>query len=327
MVALAALLAQLSAAQGLRMTTGGSALHDEQAILGAVQEGRYTDGLKLVKTAAARANAFGVERETINLDAAIALFWMEVGNLPQTHLALDAAKKVAGSNLQSAIARLPWEIAGQRTRAALLLDEGEYEGAFHDAVDRYGKGAGVSLTEVGGYRVALAAQAQLRLGNIPQASELAAKALRVVPKNSKKLLIYVPRTLYASCLVASHQGKYVEAEDLCRRGLSLVEPYGIYSRDVSLGYLALAEVFWLKRDLPSARHAAVKSVELSRDMFGETHQDLIAGLKLLALITAQEGKTEDAAVFAHDARIRAVTLFGERSTGLRILTEELKELK
>lgn len=327
MVALAALLASLSVAQGIRMTTGGSALHDEEAILGAVQEGRYTDGLKLVKTAAARANAFGVERETINLDAAIALFWMEVGNLPQAHLALDTAKKVADSDFQSTIARLPWEIAGQRTRAALLLDEGEYEGAFHDAVDRYGKGARVSLTEVGGYRVALAAQAQLRLGNIPQASELAAKALRVVPKNSKKLLIYVPRTLYASCLVASYQGKYVEAEELCRRGLSFVEPFGIQSRDVSLGYLALAEGMWLKRDLPSAREAAVKSIALTRKMFGESHQDLIEGLKFLALIAAQEGKTEDAEVFAHDARIRAAALFGEGSPGLRILTMALKELK
>lgn len=325
MVALVALLAQLSFAQRLRMSTGGSALHDEQAILGAVQEGRYMDGLKLVKTAAARANVFGVERETINLYAAIALFWLEVGNLPQSRLALDAAKQLADSDLESTIARIPWEVDGQRARAALLLDEGEYEGAFHDAVDRYKKGAGIPLTKVGAYRFALAAQAQLRLGNVTQASELAAKALRFVPKKNKKLLLYVPRVLYITCLVEGYQGKFVEAEELCRRGLSLVETYGIQSRDVSLGYLALAEVMWLKRDLPSAREAAVKSVALTHNMFGETHQDLIEGLKLLSLIAAQEGKPEDAKVFARDARIRAAALFGEGSTGLRMLTQALKD--
>ncbi len=106
----------------------------------------------------------------------------------------------------------------------------------------------------------------------------------------------------------------------------MVEPYGIRSRDVSLGYLALGEAYLESGDLARSRESTLKSINQTEELFGNKHQDMVDALRLIALVDLKQNKKVDALSHARDAVRIATAVFGENSPGLIDLTLTLGEI-
>ena len=84
-------------------------------------------------------------------------------------------------------------------------------------------------------------------------------------------------------------------------------------RDLSLGYLVLAEVRLRAGNLQASRAAAMKSLALTKTLFGQTHQDAVKALELISLADFKSGKVPQAQTEARRALALAATVFGSDS--------------
>ena len=149
------------------------------------------------------------------------------------------------------------------------------------------------------------------MGKLPEAQELALNAAKAVSTKPRKLPVFAPRILYAACVVEAHEGRFRDAQAFCRRGLEIANLTKIETRDLSLGYLALAEVYLQAGDLTRSRESALKSVALTVKLFGWKHQDMLDALEVLTQVSQGEGKATEACVRARDSATVAKALFSE----------------
>lgn len=177
------------------------------------------------------------------------------------------------------------------------------------------------------YCHSVAALALLRMGNIVEAEKWALTAVKAAPKKPGKHLLFAPRILYAACVVESHAGKIADAEAFCNLGLQIAAYSKLETRDLSLGYLALAEAYLQADDLVHSRGAVSKSADLTKKMFGTQHQDMIDALDLLAMISLRQGDKIGACNRAREAINIANVLFGVGSAGSRIPARVLQTIE
>jgi tetratricopeptide (TPR) repeat protein len=212
-----------------------------------------------------------------------------------------------------------------REKAAFSYAVGHYEDAAKAADKAYHLGARGALRAE--YSHGIQALALLRLGNLPDAEKAVLSAMKAVPKNLGKYPVYGPRILYAACIVESHAGKGADAETFCNRGLEMVARYKRETRDLSLGYLAIAEAQLQAGDLAHSRKSAQKAADLTRKLFGTQHQDMVAALDLLALISLKQGDAAAARACVAESVKIATSLFGEGSVGAGIPARTLVEIE
>lgn len=212
-----------------------------------------------------------------------------------------------------------------REHAALLLALRDYAEAAKTASKAY------RLCIEGGYlkiRIAycksIEAEARLRLGDVSAADQSVRTSLELVRKSGDlPPFFYAPRIFYTACLVESCGPTPGDAEAECGRGLALAEKTGMMRRDVSLGYLALAEVRLRGGNLAGAGEAASHSLELTRKLFGAKHQDAVRALQVLAQADLGEGKSAAARSRAEEAVDAALGVFGDGSPSLAQLRQDL----
>jgi tetratricopeptide (TPR) repeat protein len=199
-----------------------------------------------------------------------------------------------------------------------LLAQGDWEAAASMAIkaareSSYRKAKSVVLA----YCRSLEALARLRSGDLKRAEKLIRDALRDVPMSNDSEPIFASRTLFAGCVIESHLARYPEAQELCRRGLEVIEKKKIDSRDVSLAYLARAESYFLSGDLARSRESIAKSMDHTANMFQPRHQDTVSALELLARVDLKEAKPAEALAHAKSALDMALEVFGEGAGGTR----------
>jgi hypothetical protein len=161
-----------------------------------------------------------------------------------------------------------------RETAALYYALAGYDGAAASAAKAVRLSQERNSTRIRvAYCKSIEALALLRIGKLSEAELLVASAVKECPKKPGKSPVFAPRILYAACIVESHAGNFAEAEADCRRGLDIASQSKRETRDLSLGYLALAEAQLEAGDLPHSREAAAKGQALG----------------LLAKVPAKEG--------------------------------------
>lgn len=212
----------------------------------------------------------------------------------------------------------------ERERAALLLATGEYERAAAAAAAMYKPATTVGL--LAAYTKSIEAEARFRLGDLAKAAAMVKVADEALGKKSQSLpLYYVPRILYTACLVESRGASPVDAEAECQRGLTLAQKNPNSRRDVSLGYLALAEARLARNDTLGSREAASHGLELTLQLFGTNHQDAARAHQILAQTDLREGNAAAARSHAEAAIKIGLVVFGDPSPKLAELKRELAQ--
>ncbi|MGD0297894.1 MAG: hypothetical protein ABSE86_12315 [Bryobacteraceae bacterium] len=138
--------------------------------------------------------------------------------------------------------------------------------------------------------------------------------------------MFASRILYAACVIESNAGIFADAEAYCRRSLDIASQSKRDTRDLSLGCLALAEAQLEAGDLAHSPEAATKGRDLTAKLFGESHQDMVQALELLARVSAKDGNMTDVCADANRAVKIATALFGERSPGAAGPIRALREM-
>ncbi len=282
-----------------------------------IGEGRYEEAFEFLKA--------GIQRRDIQqaysatFYAGLGMFYMEVGRPKDAIESLKVADTVASrTGLGNGFAA--------REMAAYQLAQGDYNAAASSATKAtrefsYRKADKILLA----YCRSLEAMARLRSGDAKRAETLIREALRDVPKTSDDPPFFASRTLFAACVIESHNANYEEARDFCRRGLEVSESKKIDSRDISLARLALAESYLLSGDLAQCREFAAKSMEHTARIFQANHPDTVSALVLLARADLKDAKLADALVHAKAAVDMAVTVFGEEGGATKAPRQILQE--
>jgi tetratricopeptide (TPR) repeat protein len=276
-----------------------------------LDQGEYTYAARSAASLLERLHVWGPDREAILVLTHIGRSQVEMGRFSEALKVLSQANALA-----STIPYYFYDPALFRETALLQLEAGEYQAAANTAAKavKLAQDHNQERLRVG-YCRSIEAMALLRLGKPDDAELLSLKAVKACPKKAGKYFVFAPRILYTACLVASHQEKYADAEEYCRRGLEIAQQWKRENRDLSLGYLALAEAYLEAGDLARSREAATKNVEMTARLFGEQHQDMVQALGLLARISAKQGNMADACTQANRAVKIATALFGAGSTG------------
>lgn len=276
-----------------------------------VDQGEYVNASRFASSLLERLQTWGPDRESVLVLTHIGRSQVEVGRLA------DAVKVLGQANaLAPTIPNNSYDPALFRETAVLQLQAGEYQAAANTAAKAAHLADDQNQERIRvGYCRSLEALALLRLGKPADAELLSLKAVKACPKKAGKYFVFAPRILYTACLVASHQEKFADAEEYCRRGLEIAQQWKRENRDLSLGYLALAEAYLEAGDLTRSRQAADKNVEITARLFGEQHQDMVQALGLLAQISAKQGNMSDACTEAERALKIATALFGAGSAG------------
>jgi tetratricopeptide (TPR) repeat protein len=276
-----------------------------------LDQGAYVYAARFASSLLERLHTRGPDYESILVLTHIGRSQVELGRLGEAVKALSEANTLAPT-----IPNNRHEPALFRETAALLLELGEYQAAASTAAKAVHLANDQNQERIRvGYCRSIEAMAFLRLGKPDDAELLSLKAVKACPKKAGKYFVFAPRILYTACLVASHQEKYADAEEYCRRGLEIAQQGKRENRDLSLGYLAVAEAYLEAGDLVRSREAAAKNVEITARLFGEQHQDMVQALGLLARISAKQGNMADACTQANRAVKIATALFGAGSAG------------
>ncbi len=274
-----------------------------------IGEGRYQEAYDFITAGAQKTNA--QQRISATYYAGFGKFFLEVGKLQDAAQALniaDTASAQTGESLHFAL----------REQAAYQLAQGDYAAAASTAAKAYRESSYRKVRSIVlAYCRSLEALARLRSGDLPRAEKLIREALGDVPKDNDSEPLFASRVLFAGCIIESHRGNYQEAQELCRRGMVVLEKKKIDSRDVSLAHLALAESYFLSGDLARSREFAEKSMEHTAKMFQPKHQDTVSALELLARVDLKEAKPADALAHAKAALDMAVAVFGEGAGGTK----------
>jgi len=282
---------------------------------GLIDEGQYREASDVYRSALERAKP--LEYDVEDVLPVGAKLCTEVGALQKAALLLKRAEALPGQRATYFVAMLATK------RAPLLLSLGDYDGAAQAAAEAY-RPWSTSRTIWVAFRKSIEAEARLRLGDLPAAEGLVKSALEIAKKLDKlRPFFYAPRVFYAACLVESYGTSPGDAEAECRRGIALAEGTGGVRRDISLGYLDLAEARLRASNLPGAREAALYSLRLTHQMFGRQHQDVVRALQMLAQMNLKEGKPEAARSNAEEAVSTALAVFGDGSLKMAELRREL----
>jgi hypothetical protein len=218
-------------------------------------------------------------------------------------------------------------VALTRERAALLLARGDYKLSAAQAVEAYNLAIKDNVyASRRAYTGSIAAEALLRSGEIASARQYAAVSLKAVPKRTRKANFFIPRVLYTACLVTSYGGATGNSESTCLKGLAMAASSGRPKRDLSLGYLVLAEVRLRAGNLQASRAAGMESLTLTKTLFGQTHQDAVKALELISLADFKIGEVPQAQIEARSALALAATVFGSDSKRSKELAEMLRNV-
>lgn len=282
-----------------------------------IGEGRYEEAFEFLKAGIQKNETLQTYSATFY--AGLGKFYMEVGRPKDAIEALKVADTVASrTGLGNGFAA--------REMAAFQLAQGDYGAAASSATKAtrefsYRKADKIVLA----YCRSLEAMGRLRSGDLKRAEALIREALQYVPKSSDAPPFFASRTLFAACVIESHNANYEEAREFCRRGLEVLENKKIDSRDLSLAHLALAESYFLSGDLARSREFAAKSMEHTAKTFQANHPDTVSALVLLARADLKDAKPADALVHAKAAVDMAVTVFGEGAGGTKAPRQILQE--
>lgn len=229
-----------------------------------IREGDYPAATKMLSTALQHVAAADRQRESTSLRVKSATLAIELGLLP------EAAREVAAAEALAAVHDRSQSGAAARERAALLLAKRDFPAAREAArrAAHLSRQAGYYKIRIA-YAQSLEALAALELNDTEAAAKLMQEALKPVPKKSSKQYFHAPRILYAAARVASRQGDQTTAEAYCRRGLAMHPA----ARDAVLAYLTLAEIHFAAGNMDAGREAAETSLRLTRELFGDQHQD------------------------------------------------------
>ncbi len=284
-----------------------------------LKQGDYDHAAKLANLILERFQVWAPNDQRVAILAYIGRAQVEMGRLGEAAHVLGMAEA-----LSSRIWNNHYEVGVFREMAALHYALGEYDAAVAAAAKAYRFSEERNYSKIHmGYLQSIDALALLRIGKLNDAELLALSAVKNCPKKADKNIVEVPRVLYTACLVESHLGNYADAESYCRRGLEMAALSKRENRDLSFGYLALAEATLRAGDLPRSREAALKSTDLTRKFFGAAHQDMVSGLGLLAQAIAREGNATEACDRAKEAVSIATELFGKGSPGVAGATSVL----
>lgn len=237
-------------------------------------EGRYNEAITLLNALLRPADSSNQQYEIAPLLVKSATLAVEIGRLDEAERELVAADAVAAREQSPSRSA-----AIARERAALLLAKGDFpqaRTAAHNAV-KLSRQYGYYKIRIA-YAQSLEALAALELNDTEAAAKLTQEALKAIPKRRAKQSFFAPRILYAAARVASRQGDHATAETHCRRGLAMHPA----ARDASLGHLALAEILLAAGNREAGRQAVETSLRLTRELFGDQHQDAARARLLLA---------------------------------------------
>ena len=287
-----------------------------------IDEGDYAEAGRLVNLWLKRLQDWQHAELTTPFLPYVVKFDIETGKISKASAVLDAAEKLA--------ARF-WDY--NINEPVLFREKAEFDYAcsrYQDAAIAAAKAYRLSndhrYSEVRTeYCRSLQALALMRVGKTVEAEQLATAALRSAPKGSKRHSFFVPRVLYAVCLVEGHMGRAAEAEAHCRNGLAISAESKKETRDLGLGYLALAEVLLQSEDLSRSREAALQSTSITARLFGTQHQDMVDGLVLLGRVSMKQGDRKAARAWFESASKTATALFGEGSPGAAIPLQALHD--
>jgi tetratricopeptide (TPR) repeat protein len=274
-----------------------------------IGEGKYQEAYEFIAAGVQKSNA--EQRISATFYSGFGKFFLEVGKPMDAASALQVAETASARTGESQHFYL-------REQAAYQLAQGDYASAATMAAKAYRESSYRKVRDIIlGYCRSLEALARLRSGDLPRAEKLIREALGDVPKDNDSEPLFASRVLFAGCIIESHRGNYQEAQELCRRGMVVLEKKKIDSRDVSLAHLALAESYFLSGDLARSREFAEKSMEHTAKMFQPKHQDTVTALELLARVDLKEAKPADALAHAKAALDMAVAVFGEGAGGTK----------
>ena len=265
---------------------------------------------------------WGRDEHSVQSLAYIGKAQIELGHLGEAISVLGTAEA-----LSSSLGSTYYDATLLHETAALYYALAGYDGAAASAAKavRLSQERNIPKIRVA-YCKSIEALALLRIGKLSEAELLAASALKECPKKPGRSPVFAPRILYAACVVESHAGNFADAEAYCRRGLDIASQSKRETRDLSLGYLALAEAQLEAGDLAHSREAASKGRDLTVKLFGEQHQDMVQALGLLAKVSAKDGNIADGCADANRAVKIATALFGERSLGAAGPIRALREM-
>lgn len=317
-----------------------------------IGEGKYNEALDLLKTRIQEQQALHQVYEACPYYALLGKFYVEVGLEQEAAQALQTAEDAASrsglstDSSQSGGSRggrssrslhdsettntstNTWDDIVTREQASFLLVKRDYDGAAKEASKAY-RAAGDHKDPylLLAYCQSLEAQARLRLGQLDRAQKLIGQAVKEVPDSAREdQLLYAPRILFTSCLVKSYSGSFDQAISDCQRGIALIGQKGADSRDVPLGYLALAEAYLQSGDTAKCRESATKAMNQTNKVFGVDHPDTVTALELLARADAKDGKIPDAESHARDAVRVATNVFGKDAKAIAPSTQVLNEV-
>jgi tetratricopeptide (TPR) repeat protein len=287
-----------------------------------VNEGEYEHAAQLAKLLFEELKMWGRDEHSVLSLAYIGKAQTELGHLGDAVNTLGLADA-----LSSSLGTTYYDATLRRETAALYYALAGY----HEAAAGAAKAVRLSQERNSpkirvAYCKSIEALALLRIGKLSEAELLAASAVKECPKKPGRSPLFAPRILYAACVVESHAGNFADAEAYCRRGLDIASQSKRETRDLSLGYLALAEAQLEAGDLAQSREAATQGRDLTVKMFGEQHQDMVQALGLLAKVSAKEGNMTHACANASRAVKLAAALFGERSPGAAGPIRALREM-
>ncbi len=286
-----------------------------------VNVGKYSEAMEFGQSILDRLNLRQRRDQAYIFLAYLGKAALESGLPRQASAMLNAAEAVAARNLGYRY----YEPVLFREKAALHYAAAEYAAAAEAAVRAYRLS-----NEHDYYRIrseychSLQALALLRMGNVREAERLALIAAKAAPTKTDAYPLFAPRILYAACIVEGYAGRMTDAEAFCRRGLEISSNAKLENRDLSLGYLALAEVRLQAGDLTRSREAALRSNEIVNRLFGSQHQDTVDALILLAKIDVREGDLDAARDKVNQAIRIAAVLFGEGSTAAELPARVLR---
>lgn len=286
-----------------------------------VHTGRYVEAMKLAKVILDRLSVWQRDDRALPFLVYLGKAAVETGQPHQASTIFKSAEVLSATSWDKDY----YEAALVREKAALYYAAGEYAAAAAAAARAYRLSNGHNYYRIRAeYCQSLQALAVLRMGNVREAERLALIAVKAAPKKRGKYSVFVPRILYTACIVTGHAGKTPDAEAFCRRGLEIASDAKGETRDLSLGYLAQAEIQLQAGDLARSREAALRGAEITNRLFGTQHQDMVDALVLQAMIHVREGDSNAARAKVNEASKIATALFGAGSAAATLPARVLR---
>lgn len=253
-------------------------------------EGRYEKADESIKKAVLNARLTERSEDAAGIRACAVRLAIERGRLQEAVRKLAEARYFDGT-----VGNDGRGVSVGREEAALLLALGDASAARTAAARSVATARRINASKLLlGYTQSLEALAALELNEAEVAERLLKEALSAIPAGKTKLLFHAPRILFAACRVATARGKYPTAEDYCLRGIELTQSTGFKTRDMPLGYGAVAELYLANGHMAQSRQAAELSLKFTQELFGDDHQDAARARRVLAALENPKARTPTA---------------------------------